>query len=81
MITVYWDNGHDATTAKTRQFKRFSNALNFARKLNQTNPGYMDITTDTEIGYYDKYGCAKSELVAGESYQLEHIEQWMEKYS
>jgi len=80
-IIVYWDNGQDDPNPRTKTFKRFGNAINFARELNQTHTGYMDITCDETIGYYDRNSIAKSELIANECYQLEHIEQMMEQYS
>ena len=79
-VIVYWDNGQGDPNPKSKAFKKFGNALNFARKLKQTHTGYMDVTCDTQIGYYDKNGITKDELIAGEGYQLEYIEQMMEKY-
>jgi hypothetical protein len=80
-IFVYWDHGEGDPNPKSKRFKRFGNAINFARKLNQTHTGYMDITCDTQIGYYDRNGDATDELIAGEGYQLEHIEQMMAKHN
>ena len=78
-VIVYWDYGQGDPNPKTKTFKRFGNALNFARRLNQTHTGYMDITCDETIGYYDRNGNAKSELIANEGYQLEHIEQMIKE--